>query len=1134
MRGVLSASHAGTLVVALLIVLESAVGAVSLGVSPFATAPSGAGHSGEVPTILDVERAEIEGGSPGSGSLPNLAAAYSSHFPGIQASKTAGGVAFTIDPLNNSVLPGTFQPSFTGSGPSGGVFDSTDNRVFVGDGGTGNITVIDAATGRGISAIPTAGYPTSLAWDPSTDRVFAAGSPWTVTAINASAGAVDSPSIRVGDGPISIVYDAHDDRVLVANRYSENISIINPITERVSGSAVQLSGTPLALLYDSVDSRVFIAIASGYVLALNSSTMSLAPTNWTVGGGPDAFALDPIHDWLYVANSGSANVTVINASSGTVVARGIAVGSNPVAMLYYPATKSILVANENSGNVTVIDAFTNSASGGGIGGISFPDAIILDPGSGNVYVPNAGIVGVDLGSYVSVINPSRGPGVIRTIQIQFTFVASAWDSADGNVYVVNPTGPNGTGGYSGVNWTFHGNSSVMAVSDTTHEFLPQNFSVGNAASAIAFDSANGMLYVANEGSGSITVINPQVGIVATVALWNGSMPIGLAIDSTRDLVYVAASGTGDVGIINGTSETALPLRIPVGLAPSAILYDSFSDRLFVANCGSNNVSVIDGSSDRPIGAGISVGVCPDALGLSPTDGEIWVANEYSAGGGMSNVTVLNGSTNLAVGSVNVGFSPSSIAFDASNGYIYIANGYSNNLTAVDPQLLTTVGAGIAVNQGSHETYPVGMSYDSRTGELYVPTLFASGMYVVGNVPSSVSLSATPNLTEVGFPLAITTTVTGGNPPFSYALAGLPTPCVPVNESVEWCTPRAIGVFSLTVRIWDSRNYSSSASATLDVRAALSVFSVSVSPRVGDVNSPMDVRVGASGGVPPLTYTYFQLPPGCNSANTTNLTCAPTASGSYLVQVQVSDHLGAMAESFVSLVVSEVLGLSIVLSPPEPIHVGEGASVAAFAAGGTPPYNYVYSGLPTGCSGTNGPSVWCKPSDSGRFNISVTVTDSLGGLATAVASLVVLPGGPTGPAILAFFANPPTIVLGNSTTLVTLLGNGFSNATLAFADLPPGCLTANSSGLLCSPTTAGSFAVEVIATPAGEAPTSANASVTVLAPGGIVHPQSSTSEAPFVELLISAALCGAVGGFVGAFLYSSLKRKTKSPPAGSNT
>jgi YVTN family beta-propeller protein len=73
-----------------------------------------------------------------------------------------------------------------------------------------------------------------------------------------------------------------------------------------------------------------------------------------VGTNPLGVAFDGTNIW--VANSGSGNVSKINVSTGTVVAT-VTVGTNPSGVAFDGT--NIWVANNGSANVSKINAQTN-------------------------------------------------------------------------------------------------------------------------------------------------------------------------------------------------------------------------------------------------------------------------------------------------------------------------------------------------------------------------------------------------------------------------------------------------------------------------------------------------------------------------------------------------------------------------------------------------------------------------------------------------------------------------------------------------------------------------------------------------------------------------------------------------------
>jgi hypothetical protein len=93
-----------------------------------------------------------------------------------------------------------------------------------------------------------------------------------------------------------------------------------------------------------------------------------------------------------------------------------------------------------------------------------------------------------------------------------------------------------------------------------------------------------------------------------------------------------------------------------------------------------------------------------------------------------------------------------------------------------------------------------------------------------------------------------------------------------------------------------------------------------------------------GGATPLAYVFTGLPPGCRSSNFSVLTCTPSASGSYDVNVTVTDELGRSQSSTIALGVEPAVAPSPPGSTPPaalPLSLLEllAVSLAAGAAAG---------------------------------------------------------------------------------------------------------------------------------------------------------------------------------------------------------
>ena len=232
----------------------------------------------------------------------------------------------------------------------------------------------------------------------------------------------------------------------------------------------------------------------------------------------------------------------------------------------------------------------------------------------------------------------------------------------------------------------------------------------------AFDSANGNIYVTNDASGNVSVINPITNkVVSTVSV--GSSPYGAAFDSLNGYIYVANNVSNSVSVINGATNSVIS-TVSVGSSPYGVAFDSSNGNIYVTNGGSSTVSVINGSTNT-VKSTISVGPSPYGVAFDSANGYIYVTNT-----GSSSVSVINGSTNSVISTVSVGSSPYGATFDSSNGNIYVTNGGSNSVSVINGATNTVVST---ITIGS---FPYGAAFNSANGYIYVTNYFSGSVSII--------------------------------------------------------------------------------------------------------------------------------------------------------------------------------------------------------------------------------------------------------------------------------------------------------------------------------------------------------------------------------------------------------------------
>jgi YVTN family beta-propeller protein len=219
-----------------------------------------------------------------------------------------------------------------------------------------------------------------------------------------------------------------------------------------------------------------------------------------------------------------------------------------------------------------------------------------------------------------------------------------------------------------------------------------------------------LIYVTNEDSNNVSVINRQSGdIAATIMV--GKKPRGIVASKRggRLKVYVANSGSNSISVIDPTThkiENEIPVRFgrePEGIAVAEVSPDK--ELLFVANYGSDNVSVVDTITFQELEK-INVGRSPIAIAADPPVEELMGArflsfddintlksfrerffNVYVVNHDSNNVSVLriDKVTNKSeeVITLDVDWKPIAIDVDYQRGKVYIANYSSDKVSVID-------------------------------------------------------------------------------------------------------------------------------------------------------------------------------------------------------------------------------------------------------------------------------------------------------------------------------------------------------------------------------------------------------------------------------------------------------------------
>jgi len=409
------------------------------------------------------------------------------------------------------------------------------------------------------------------------------------------------------------------------------------------------------------------------------------------------------------------------------------------------------------------------------------------------------------------------------------------------------------------------------------------------------------------------------------------------------------------------------------------------------------------------------------VGADPTDATVWVAAEY--------LTPLHNWDSWIAPVVTTG--PASTRLSAAPAAIDVGSAVTVALTGENvtcSSLLglycaasvplgdgTIVGASCSASAPAFSwnhtyalvgTYPVGLGgYLSEFTTLSCTSgsealnLTLSPYSLVVSLAPVVQLTASPaNGADVGQAFALSAAVGGGQPPFAFQWTGLPTGCAASTGPIVNCTATTTGSWIVGVNATDANGVSRVRTLPFVVAPALAT-SIAATRTVLDVGQEDTLVATASGGTGSYAYLWTGLPTGCFGTNLSNLACTPTAAGTFPVQELTNDTNGF---SVVSATITLTLrpALLITLVPPPNGQVGRAEVFEATVTGGTAPYSYTWSGLPSQCASANSTQLVCTPSGSGSWSVEVAVVDGVGGSANATVGWSVSNGSGIGTLVLA--------------------------------------------------------------------------------------------------------------------------------------
>jgi YVTN family beta-propeller protein len=278
-----------------------------------------------------------------------------------------------------------------------------------------------------------------------------------------------------------------------------------------------------------------------------------------------------------------------------------------------------------------------------------------------------------------------------------------------------------------------------------------NLAAGSDPSAVVVNAATNKIYVANESSNTVTVIDGASHATASVAV--GPRPQYITVNPATNRIYVsnggdstqsaidgatlavstlATGGNGPFAVnpqtneiymirlgnadevtrINGANHTWYTMAID-SYTPRSMALNPGTNKLFVANYSTGDVRIVDlsSTSDFPPTKSIGVWARPVALALNANTNVAYVIGEEPRGP----INVIDGNTQAAISFAPAGHAqlPRAIAvnpvtnkiYAAFGGEIMVMDGATNAMSFIPAGTIGAVGpVAIAVNERTNKVY----------------------------------------------------------------------------------------------------------------------------------------------------------------------------------------------------------------------------------------------------------------------------------------------------------------------------------------------------------------------------------------------------------------------------------------------
>lgn len=168
-------------------------------------------------------------------------------------------------------------------------------------------------------------------------------------------------------------------------------------------------------------------------------------------------------------------------------------------------------------------------------------------------------------------------------------------------------------------------SAVWVVDGATHKIVDVIENLGGRAAGIALDAANNQLFLTRLASHDIAVVDLEKKAISRTFSAGGEGPIRIVLDAKGERLFVTNQDSGTLAVINPKTGELIK-SVETGKGAIALAYNPANDQVYVGNRGTGTVTIVSGK-DYSVIADLKTGSHPNHVTIDPKSNLVYVVNK---------------------------------------------------------------------------------------------------------------------------------------------------------------------------------------------------------------------------------------------------------------------------------------------------------------------------------------------------------------------------------------------------------------------------------------------------------------------------------------------------------------------------